>query len=967
MAWLELERGWSARYELAEGAVDRYDFHLEAGEYLQLVVEQLGTDAAVALLDPEGVEQLLVNSWNGTQGSEPVEVQARRPGTYRLEVRGDGPAGHYELRALALRAATPEDNARDRAARAFSRAEAQVAEDAYRDALGAYEEAARHWRAAGEPLRQAIALSRVGWVHEKLGEIGEAASAWRRSFERFGESEASHRLARWTLQGLATATKKMGDPRTALAIYEQALELAREAEDGHREVSVLNDLAVIYRSFGKTRQATTYWELALARLQELDDPAQEARILANASRLYLGQGELERARALLVESLRLAKLADDSTAESRASIVIGTVERRRGRLEVSRKSLERSLELRKSLGDRRGEASALRELAMTLFEMADYPQAFRASEQALDLARELQNDRIQARVLADLGWFDHHAGGDPERALARYREARGLYRWLENRAGEASTAHGMALAKRDLGELEEARSRIEEAIALVESLRSETSYVDLRSSYLASKQDYYELYIDLLVELDGMDPAHGLAALALETSERRRVRALLDVLTQAVYAAEYEPTASGDAPEGRGADVARGTLPRLTVGPRLRPGGAVSVPRLRLPDVQRLLDDDTVLLEYSLGAARSFLWWVTPTEVELHRLPSREKLRKLALDVHRLLSESRGRKGRAQLRLVSDQLSRLLLGPVRDRLGSKRLLIVADGALRYVPFGALPLPRGPEEPGLGPADRPRPLVSEHEIVYVPSLTVLAVLRQKIAARPPAGRLVAVVADPVFDPGDPRITPVSDSGYSRAERGRPLPRLDASLTEAEAILAMVPEEDRLALLGFDASRENVLGGALADTRFVHFATHALFDPRQPSFSGLVLSRVDATGQAIDGYLRPHEIYGLSLAAEMVVLSACRTGLGREVRGEGLVGLTESFLYAGASRVLVSFWQVDDEATAELMQRLYRHLFEDDLGPAAALRRAQLSMLREPRWQAPYYWAAFVSLGEWRWNP
>jgi CHAT domain-containing protein len=184
-------------------------------------------------------------------------------------------------------------------------------------------------------------------------------------------------------------------------------------------------------------------------------------------------------------------------------------------------------------------------------------------------------------------------------------------------------------------------------------------------------------------------------------------------------------------------------------------------------------------------------------------------------------------------------------------------------------------------------------------------------------------------------------------------------------EAKAILALAPAHRSRQAIDFDANREAAAGGDLSQYQIVHFATHGLINNRHPELSGLVLSLVDKQGRAQNGFLRLNEIYNLRLPAELVVLSACQTGLGKEVRGEGLIGLTRGFMYAGARRLMASLWQVDDAATSELMGRFYRGMLGDNrLSPASALRAAQIELWKQKGWQSPYYWAAFVLQGEWK---
>jgi len=314
----------------------------------------------------------------------------------------------------------------------------------------------------------------------------------------------------------------------------------------------------------------------------------------------------------------------------------------------------------------------------------------------------------------------------------------------------------------------------------------------------------------------------------------------------------------------------------------------------------------------------------------------------------------------------------MLLGPIADRLSGKRIVVVSDGAMQYVPFAALPIP------GRG-ADR-IPMIVEHEIVNLPSVSAFAVLRRESLGRVEPKLSVAVLADPVFELDDPRLggetslpkqAEPTESGARRALRdiglfrgiGLGIPRLVSTRWEADAILAVAPEGTTLRALDFDASRATATSPELGKYRIVHFATHGVVNNEQPGLSGIILSMVDQDGQPINGFVRLDDIYNLDLPAELVVLSACNSALGKPVDGEGLVGIVRGFMYAGASRVVASLWKVDDEATGELMGRFYREMFKGNQSPAAALRNAQIAMSRHEEWNPPFFWAAFVLQGEW----
>jgi CHAT domain-containing protein len=397
--------------------------------------------------------------------------------------------------------------------------------------------------------------------------------------------------------------------------------------------------------------------------------------------------------------------------------------------------------------------------------------------------------------------------------------------------------------------------------------------------------------------------------------------------------------------------------------------------------IQKTLDENSMLLEYALGEERSYLWAVTRSEVSSFELPAKRTIEDAVRRFHDLLIVNQAKPNETleqRLQRIetanrtfpveASSLGRTLLGPVAQQLGTKRLIIVPDGALQYIPFQALSVPQ-PSDSNDGSA-----LILQHEIVNEPSAATLMSLGDQ--ARKPAPQTLAVLADPVFEADDPRITsPGSKEATadttvvkqalrdleSSFDGGR-IPRLPATRIEAEGIMQLIPSGLVMKAVDFQASRATATDPGLANYAIVHFATHGLTNNQHPELSGIVLSLFDERGEPQEGFLRLHDIYNLKLPISLVVLSACNTGLGKDVRGEGLIGLTRGFMYAGASGVVASLWKVDDDATAALMTHFYRGLIEKGLTPAAALREAQLQMREQKRWRAPYYWAGFVIQGK-----
>jgi CHAT domain-containing protein/Flp pilus assembly protein TadD len=399
---------------------------------------------------------------------------------------------------------------------------------------------------------------------------------------------------------------------------------------------------------------------------------------------------------------------------------------------------------------------------------------------------------------------------------------------------------------------------------------------------------------------------------------------------------------------------------------------------LTVQDIQtQILDDDTLLLEYWLGEERSYLWLVSQTEVKTYELPGRAAIDGAARKFYDFLTIPSERVKTVRTAQAGMDLSRMILQPVAEQIRGKRLLVVADESLHYIPFSAIPIPQAESIP-INRDNLPEPLVVNHEIVNLPSASALAIIRARLGDRPRAPQELAVIADPVFNLDDPRFislaegqtasstaVPTTDSNPLSGE----LSRLMGTSQEASAILQIAEDEgaDFLALTGFEANRQSVFDEELSQYQILHFATHGFLNDRSPGESGLVLSQYGSNGQPRssqgDNFLSLTDIFNLYLPAELVVLSGCRTGLGSNLRGEGLVGLTRGFMYAGAERVVVSLWSVDDEATAALMSKFYDELIDRRKSPAEALRLAQLHLQRHPTWQTPYYWAAFTLQGEW----
>jgi CHAT domain-containing protein/tetratricopeptide (TPR) repeat protein len=841
-------------------------------------------------------------------------------------------------------------------------------------------------RGAGDRYGEAVAQSNLCLMDLTRGDLRQGVACYGRALPLLEEVRAEELLG-GALISVGHAFDALGEPREARDRYAQALARLRSTGNRAGEGRTLNNLGVLEADLGDVQAALAHYGAALATFRALEDRRWQARVLNNLGLVYHGVGERERALSSYTEALALWRAVDDRPGEAATLTALGSVQSALGRPREALASLDRALALRRAAGDRRGEGIARGQLGKTQEALGDRAAALAAFTAAASLLGETGDLPNAADALRGQGEMEA-ALGEEAKALESLERSLTQARAAGYRPGEAQTLYALARAERRFGRAAAARGHALEAIGVIESLRERIRNPDLRASYAGLTHRAYELAIDLAMAAPSSAPeARDREALGLV--ERARARTLLQLLAEAgvrvaegvdaallarreallerlAAKAERAATApaAGAAREGWNREIQEIQRELDLVDAQIRaasPGyAALTQPQpLAAADLQALLDPDAALLVYALGEERSFLWWVAPGEIASFVLPPRGAIEETARKLHTGWSaaDTASSASSAGAGTAAD-LARMLLGPVAERLarpGGRILAVVPDGALAYVPFAALPLP-DPEGAAGGP---PPPVLARYEVVALPSATALAVARR---LHPKAGRRwLAAFADPVFDPADPRLP----AAVRRPAATAPVfARLPASRQEAAAIAALAPPGEAAVALDFDASRAAVSGARLAGYRAVHFATHGVIDAEHPALSGLALSTVDRQGHPQEGFLSLSDLYNLRLDADLVVLSGCRTALGREVRGEGLVGLARGFQYAGAARVVASLWRVEDRATAELMTRFYRALWREGRPAAAALREAQLALRRERRFRDPSFWAAFVLAGDWR---
>ena len=989
-----------------------YRVELAPREFLLVVVEQHAVDVALRLIDPAGALVSLSDSANGAFGFERVAFVAPAAGVYVLEVRPPSTmsSGSYTLEVRAIRPATPEDATHEAAEHAFRDAEAArsgATPETRAKAVAKYQEAAKAFQSLHLDYEYALAQFTSGITHLSGGETRAAVADLMAVLPIV--QQRKDQLLPSVLNALGGASDIVGELDRAMTFYGDALAFFRADGNKNGETSALNNIGKLHADMADWQRALDYYRQALLLVRAQRNVRVEGLVLMNIGVAYDRLGDPSQALDFFEQALGPRRASRDKGGEADTLDQMAVSETHRGDLPKALSYYDQALSLRREVGNRPREAVTLNDLGRTYLALDQTDRARAAFDEALPLNRAGGDRRNEALTLGNLAGVQAALGRHDD-ALALARQALGILREIGDRNNVAGMLNRIAQSERDTGQLPDAARDAAAGLDEIEAVRGRVVSTDLRATYLARQHDAFTFYIDLLMRQHDREPGAGFDRRALEASERARARSFLDTLVEsgARIARGADPALlererrvgqeinakadrlmrfAGRAPAPPEAvalareiralqseydevrEALRRTSPAYASLTQPQPLDATAIQR-------RVLDANTVLLQYALGPDASYLWVVDLERITSVRLPAEATIVGAVRDVHDRVTGPRGPAPSVALRKAIARLSAMVLPPeVLPALG-KRLVIVPDGALEYVPFSMLTV-----RPRTGAAAVR--LIQRGEIVTLPSASALAAQRVQLAGRARPANGIAVLADPVFDLKDARASKVPVASTvppldAAQDLSRILahlsigpggivgsiPRLPFTQREATSIIRAGGEAKHLEAVGFDATKELVLGGSLRDYRFVHFATHGFVDAERPALSAIVLSLIDRDGKPRDGFLRAHELYNLDLAADLVVLSACETGLGRQVRGEGVVGLTRAFMYAGAARVVVSLWSVSDRATAALMRVFYREMLEGGKTPAAALRAAQLAMMKQPGWDNPYYWAAFIIAGDWR---
>lgn len=869
--------------------------------------------------------------------------------------------------------------------------------ESLRTTLDSYLQAAPLLQAAGDIQFEADVRTSMGLVWLLLGEPQEAFASLNRALVLtpmlpWADPKAS------TLDNLSKVHHAVGDYQKALDTQYEALALRQSIGSTEGAANSLHYLAVTYLELGEAQRAIEFFQQSVKIRLDLGYNFRTLRSQSEMGIAYNLLGQYQNGLSIFQNLLPLTRQYQDRFSEGRTLEGLGLAYQALGEHRKASEFYEQSLTVMRALQWRAGESRVLLAKGQAHAALGELPKAIELYRLSLLLARKLNHPSVEAEALSSIARAELKRGNLTE-ARAQLEAALQIIESVRSRVASPALRASFLATQ---------HSSYESYLALLMKLhRQDPAAGHAANALQISERARARSFVETMAEApanirEGVAPA----LLIRERELRQKLSAKSAAQNRAASQTEEQAATFSREITEVTAELEQVEAQIRTASPRY---AALTRPQpLSVPEIQRnIVDGDTLLLEYALGEEQSFLFTITGKTFNSYELPKRAVIETAARRYYELLTarnravkfeESAQRTARIkqadeELAAAGIELSRMILNPVAAELGYRRLLIVADGALQLIPFAALPEPAPGAALATKPAAASRALLDNYVISYLPSATVLAQLRRELKDRRPGPKTLAVFADPIFEPEDERLPKDVRDRLARERQTSPpakdrpavatlsadqltralrdvgtederdgLARLRYTREEANALLALASSTSALGALDFDATQEAALNPALSQYRYVHFATHGLLDNLHPELSGLVLSRFDRQGRALDGHLRLVEISSLNLPAELVVLSACKSGLGKEVRGEGLLSLTRGFMHAGAARVVVSLWDVNDKSTASLMAEFYRGLLRQGLSPSEALRETQLRMRQSPAWSSPYYWAAFVQHGE-----
>jgi len=968
-----------------------FQLNLQRGTAARIELDQTSADLAIKVISPDQLARVVDSFSFGVEG---VTVLASSPGIYRLEISTVSKEEPQARFSVLLKSIGHID---------LTNSQNEVAEDLATESRSLAADASS-WEKAMELTRRSLIAwenlgnaSAVALTHLKIGDLFFGRGLWEQARSEYSQAQE---LCAGNPRCLAEAANNAGLSSINLLDYDHAEVALRLALDTWRQLRMPlmegithSNLGILYRRVNEWQMALMEYDIA-RRLFDGRRPLSLAQTMNNIGIIYYSLSDWEKAADYFARALEIASRQPNSeSVVGHIRISLGASRMYRGSLVQAARDESAALALMEKRSDLSGMADARSNLGQVEFRQRNLGQARQDLNEALNLSRQINDPRGTAAALHYLGLIAG-ATGQPETARDLLRQSLTIRkdRRLMDEASE--TLYQMALLQKSSGHASESVSLIQEAVETAEQLRLRMAAEPLRRSYFAGKQKLWEFYVSALLAGESPLDRDRRAAQAFEVHERGLARSLVDLSGETKFrldaalkeadpdlAARWRsirrrlnalssrlaglPDTPSRAPEI--ATVRQQIATLLEQDTELESvieskspaySRSVSPPVSSVAEVREILRDGDLLVEYFIGDERSYVWKMNRNGINVSELPPRNRIDLLALRLIDLLGRVEERKAdsrkQAELEYLSRELAATLHLSFTEGALPKRLFIVPDGILHRVPFAVLRTgsARG-KYVGAG-----QPLGLNCELLQAPSASMLRIFEErgwKAAGQPVS---VAAFVDPVFDSWDSRVRGGRRSRVGdRPAAGLPLARVPFASVETEPLKRMTSQR-HLVLRGLDSTKAALFSTRVQDFPILFLSTHAYADDLQPELSSIAMTAVDGNGRPVDGLVRLYEILGHHWNA-FVVLSGCETAAGKEMRGEGLIGLSYGFLEAGATGLLASSAKIDAEASAFLMSEFLGALLKADgsVAPAEALLDARRAVARSVRWKDPYYWGSF----------
>jgi CHAT domain-containing protein/tetratricopeptide (TPR) repeat protein len=824
-------------------------------------------------------------------------------------------------------------------------------------------------------------LSPVYWVKRDFDKAIEISMQAEQIAEKLGDEEFIGII----LGNRAIIYGDRGDNLKELQLKERCLAIFQKSGNLQHLANAYQNIGSVQISCGNYGKAQEAFQKSLDLAEKINDKPLIGVVLTNMAELHLQLGRFDIALDNAQKSLKVMREVGEQRSAADALEMVGMIHSATGNYNAALKSFKEVFRIGEEIKDQAKIASSQYQIGVIYAKLGDYNQALANYAKALSLfeAAEIKPQMGKCYLMIGSAEFSKKEFAKADDA---FKKSIALLKETGTQDVLWRAMYNKGILNREQGNVEEATNSMKEAVEVLDRVRAELFLPEQKWMFLEDRLDVYEDLVRLLTNSQNI-------AEAFDYAQKSKARAFLDLLSEAhidpqqnLSNENYEEKKRLQAEtmslnQSIKDEYENEKLNRNAIGKLQRERNRLDDeyqnlmlkirqenPRyaglrypqpLKLADAQKLIDKDSVLMEYFVGKKESLCFVITADDSKVFNLPSEKNLNEQI----RLITEAIQKPDPVwqttsgmyrQYATAARLLYRKLLEPAGASLQKKRIIVAADGMLGYLPFESL-LTSGGNSKDIDFAKLSY-VGLKYEIQYVPSISVLAAIEQNRTANIVDHRKALIAfADPLSQPGIPK----NISGVDRSVRdaSSSLEQLPYAKAEVEEISKLYPKGSTSLLIGKDASEENAKQLDLQDYRVLHFASHGMIDEDHPQFSSLILN----AGGNEDGYLTMREVFDLKLNADLVVLSACKSGLGQRIRGEGVTGLSRSFFGAGASSVLVSLWNVSDRSTADFMTSFYRGMEKGKLNEAAALKAARRKLILSKKFSHPYYWSPFILIG------